>query len=282
MGEIHYEAVFPDGRFESSNSLPDLIQNGGYLFLVEKERGYSCNTYSHYKAIIIDESGTPAQAIVNGFSFNSFSIYGNAADYILYLPYYTPEGIFGSHEFKNDISYNHPLEGFSKIKPEWSIDSQYKVFFSFFESIAKYGKESYKRIIQLEREAYANDAAYRLEKHEFEGFRSRLEKASEFIQELIIPDGRKDIYDWEFEGLHFKEIKRIFLPGSLKTIGNLPFGFCGDKNIQVFCHAEEPPLIVSHYRSYSTDSALYVHKNSLEKYMNNPDWSAVFPVIKGF
>ena len=187
MGDIHYEAVFPDGRFESSNSLPDLIQNGGYLFLVEKERGYSCNTYSHYKAIIIDESGTPAQAIVNGFSFNSFSIYGNAADYILYLPYYTPEGIFGSHEFKNDISYNHPLEGFSKIKPEWSIDSQYKVFFSFFESIAKYGKESYKRIIQLEREAYANDAAYRLEKHEFEGF-------LQILKRVVRRDERRPAY----------------------------------------------------------------------------------------
>ena len=282
MGAIHYEAVFPDGEFRTSNSLSELIHQGGYLFLVEKEEGYRCNTYSHYRAKIIDESGSQAQATVNGFRFNSFSIHGNASEYLLDLPYYTPDGTYGSHKFRNDISFNHSLEGYSRIKPEWDIVSQYKDIFSFFDNIAKYGKESYERIIQLEREAYANDAKFRLEERDFKAFRNRLEKASECIQELIIPEGKDSIYDWEFIGLDFKEVKRIFLPDSIKTIGSIPFLFCGDTNLQVFCHAEEPPQIISHHRSYSTDSVLYVHKNSLEKYMNNPDWSEVFPVIKGF
>ena len=281
MGAIHYEAVFSNGEFKRSNVLADLVQEGGYIFLVRKTEGYSCMTYSHYEAQVVDESDKPSQANINGFRFDTFRITGNASNYHLSLSYYTPEGVYGSRDFRDDISYNHPSEGYSRIQTEWSIGSQYKDIFAFFENVSKYGKDVYMQILELERDLYAKDAAYRQEHDDFNAFNNRVFKANECVQELMIPEGWKDINTWEFKGVYYKNLQQVFLPETINWIGCLPFCFCGEVK-RVFCYAKEPPRIGEHYRSYSPDTVLYVPKESLDKYADNPDWSEVFPVIKVF
>lgn len=281
MGAIHYEAVFSNGEFKQSNILSDLVQEGGYLFLVRKTEGYSCMTYSHYEAQVVDESDNPSQANINGFRFDSFRITGNASNYHLSLSYNTPEGVYGSRDFRDDISYNHPSEGYSRIKTEWSLSSQYKDIFAFFDNVSKYGNDVYMKILELEREVYAKDAAYRQEHDNYNAFKNRVEKVNECVQELVFPEGWNNIYTWEFNGVYFKTIQQVFLPKTISFIECLPFSFCGEIK-QVFCYATEPPHIGKYYRGYSPDTVLYVPKESLDKYADNPDWSEVFPVIKVF
>ena len=281
MGAIHYEAVFSNGEYKTSNALAELIREDDCLFFVKKEEGYYCNTYSHYKAIVVDAQERPTQAVINKFRFDSFEIYGNASDYQLRLPYYTPDGSYNYRVFREDISYNHPGEGFSRIKPEWSISTQYKDIFSFFDNVAKYGNDGCSKILELEREAYAKDAAYRQEKAKYDSFKNCIEKVSICIRELAFPEGWTDIYEWEFDGIYIKELLYVFIPASIKWISRLPFCFCDDVK-HVFCYAEEPPRIGQHYKRYSPDTTLFVPKDNLDKYTNDAAWSEIFPIIKGF
>lgn len=283
MGAIHYEAVYPDGEFKRSNTLADLVNEGGYLFLVKKEEGYHCGTYSRYQATVVNESDKPTKADYKGFGLKEFKIDGIAANYYIDLSFYFPNGALGKREFRHDIRYNHPGEGYSRIKPEWSLETQYKDIFAYFDNVAKYGDATYTKILELEREVYAKDAAYRQEENEYACFKDRLKQASMCIHEFMIPDEWRSISEWMFDGFFLTGIQRVFIPASITFIERFPFSFCDRDNVkQIFCSAEEPPKIGRHFQAYSPNTVLYVPKNSLEKYTSDADWSEVFPVIKGF
>ena len=280
MNDILFEAVFQNGEIKTSKTLSDLVNLEGYLFLVKKEEGYRCRTYSHYRATVVDESGQPKSANYKGFSFDSFRIDGNASDYQLQLTYLNPDGSKGYREFKSDISYNHPSEGYSRIRTEWQYSTQYRDIFDYFDNVQKYGQEGYAKILELERTAYSNDAAFRQERDEYNHYKDQVRHLIDCIQELTIPECQTTLSELTFDGLHLKNLHRLVIPKSVTWIERIPFPFC-DSIRQVFCMAEEPPQIGTHYRKYSMNTELYVLKESLEKYLSDPGWSDAFINIKG-
>lgn len=280
MGAIHYEVIQQDGSFIRYNSLEELKDLEDFLFIVKKEEGYHCATYSHYSAQIIDKEGTCAKADYKGYVFSVFKIIGQAADYILSVRFDRPANQGSTlREFHQDISYNHTYEGYSTLKPEWDLETQYKNIFAYLDELDKYGLETYNRILELEREAYKQNALYRREKYDYMRYQKHVNCIMTYVKELYIPDSVTSIYD-NIEPYLYESIERVYLPKSLEYIDHFPFSG-GDGLKQVFCLAEKPPRIRFAIPHISADIALYVPKTSLEAYQNDESWSKCFLIIKG-
>ncbi len=194
MGAIHYEVVQVDGSFKRYNTIDELKDIGDFFFIVEKEEGYHCATYSHYHARIIDKDGNPTQVDYKGYIFRIFSISGQAGNYILSIRFDMPHGQGSKlREFHKDISYNHTYEAYSMIKPEWDYGTQYKDLLNYFEELDKYGVDAYDRILELEEE----------QKRVREQEEKRIRLEAEELEESLLP--------------HFKE-KSVFIASCLALI----------------------------------------------------------------
>lgn len=270
----HFEVVHSNFNFTRYDNLLD-IPNDSYICIVKKEEGYHCRTYSLYTAEIVDKSGAHSSVNYNGYVFSEFSIKGNASNYCLDLPYKTILGVQKKREFRSDLSSNHSGEGYSRIKKEWDISSQYKDLFGFFDNLLKYGEESYELILNHEREAYANDAAYRQERDRFEAYRKETERYKECVKELYIPEGWTEIpYGFSYS----YGIERVFIPSSITYMTCVP-----DSSTlkMVFCRATVPPRIGDTRWLSDHGVHLYVPKDSVRAYSEDPYWSQAFSIIKG-
>lgn len=280
MGTIHYEVVHADGSFKRYNTIDELKDIGDFFFIVEKEEGYHCATYSHYHARIIDEDGNPTHADYRGYIFRLFSIYGQAGDYVFSIRFDMPRGQGSKlREFHEDISYNHTYEAYSMVKPEWDYGTQYKDLFTYFDNLDKYGVDAYDRILELEREAYKQNALYRREQYDYSKYKDHISHVVTYVKELVIPESVTRITD-ENEPYLYDSIERLFLPSTLESICHFPF--YGGKGIkQVFCMAEKPPQVFESFRSYDNETTLYVPREALQAYKENDVWAKVFIVMKG-
>ena len=284
MGAIHYEVVQKDGDFKRYDSLDDIKHLGDYFFIVQKEEGYHCATYSHFKAQVIDPEGNFSKADYHGYEFRHFEITGNAGEYLLKLSFQLPQGGgYKERTFREDISFNHYYEDYKSTKPEWDITTQYKDIFDYFDNLDKYGVDAYERIIELERDAFRQHALYERSQFDYESYKKHIDSLMKCVKELYVPKeveyiwiSHRSVFSLEL----FDSVERIFLPASLKQIESLSFS--GDKNLkQVFCMAETPPKI-SFSHPYGPETELYVPKCSMQAYKDDESWSKSFPVIKGF
>ena len=285
MGAIHYEAVQRNGDFQRYETLEELKDLKDFFFLVKKEEKYSCMTYSHYDAQIINQNGGYDKVDYKGFIFRGFKITGQAAEYRLELGFDLPLGLGSkSRTFLVDISYNHYYEAFSTVKTEWGPQTQYKDILTYFDNLEKYGVEAYDRILELEREAYRHEARNRREKFDHENYVKYIERMMSCVKEFYVPDTIESIWSNSRDGFAlyiFDSIERVFLPATMKRIESLPF--LGGNNLkQVFCLAETPPTIGHAFRQLGPETELYVPKSAIEAYQKDEKWSKSFTVIKGF
>ena len=271
---IHFDVVTTDFDFKSYESLTD-IPNDGFLCIIKKTEGYSCSTYSHYTAEVVDLNGAPSSVNYHGYVFSLFKITGRASDLRLVLEYVNVTGMTKKREFRTDLSFNHPGEGYSRIKDEWSDSSQYKAIFGFFDNLLKYGEEAYDLILRYEREAYANDAAYRQTRDRFEFFEKETAKYKECVRELYIPEEWGSI-PWEF--YYSDGVERVFIPSSVTSIGKVPYT---SRLQQVFCLSPVPPRIGDTRFLSDHGAHLYVPKDSVQAYKDDRYWSQAFLIING-
>lgn len=286
MGAIHFEVVKKSGDFNRYESLDSIEIPEDFYFIIKKEEGYHCATYSHYKAQVIDKQGNDSFVDYKGFVFCGFDITGNASEYILRLNFELPQGQGTKQRvFKSDISYNTYYEDYKTTKPEWDGPTQYKDILGYFDDLEKYGVEAYDRILELEREAYRQKALCEREKFDHETYKKHIDRLMECVKEFFVPETVEYIYSSHISmGLCpyiYNSIERVFLPSSLKFIETLPFSG-GDNLKQVFCMAGIPPRISRYYRQYGPETELYVPKDSLQAYKDDESWAKCFTIIKGF
>lgn len=274
---VEYHAVFKDGEFMRRDSLEQLSHVEDYVFLVKKVElePRQANTYGYYDFIFVDSTGRECTSDYRGYELFKLYVRGQAADYQLILEYRNPDGVFRKREFRSDISFNKPRDGYSIIDDEWKSGEEYKAVFSFIDDLIKLGDEAYFTILDLKRKLFAEDANRRWDKHEFEKKIADYELFMECVEEIIIPD------TWTSVDICYKKnLKRVFLPETVQFINQCPFFGC-DSIKMIVCLAKVPPRVIKAYREYGPDTTLYVPKRSQSLYEGDEMWRKIFPVIKG-
>lgn len=282
MPEIFYQAVASNGQIRAYVKDFDIaksyIEEYNCLFVAKLTISHKFKTYHLCRYEFFDSSHNPISPIYRGYTVLALERTGSAGDLVLKLTYKNPEGISKNMDFHCDISFNHPLDNYKRIRAEWNpIDGDdFQTVFTYFDSLITLGEEATSKIIELEREKTRIDADLRWEIH---CLKDQLEKKNEFasyVQEIIVPEGCKAI---NAKAIDCKSLKRIYFPQTLERIYEY-LVFESDALEAVYCLATTPPRIDKFLRCDKT-VPLYVPQASVELYKADTNWGQAFSIIKG-